>query len=286
MSGLVKKVGKVFKKVGKFVKKNWKYIAIAVAVYFTAGVALSYFGSTAAFASSMPGFGVGGIFSKAAVAIGFQGSSAVASGLSLTSGAFTGAATGAIAGAGATLAPVAATASPIAGAPAFTASQYAAAGGVQAAAGAAATTAGTAAAGMTATDALLKASTTAFKLQAASTLISTIGGLFGESESDIYEKKHNLQYGNAFGVGRDGGTESGWATSGGSEAFSDMGKPARAGDAPAGGQAPSPYLASMQQPIDAGGPFLPEAGGPQQPAAQSSDFIKKGYSGEGYMPYA
>jgi hypothetical protein len=73
MSGLIKGIGKVFKKIGKFVKKNWKYIAMAVAVYFTAGVALSYFGPTANFAANMWGFGSGGVFTNAATAIGFNG---------------------------------------------------------------------------------------------------------------------------------------------------------------------------------------------------------------------
>jgi len=73
MSGLIKGIGKVFKKVGNFVKKNWKYIAMAVAVYFTAGIALSYFGATAGFAAAMPGFGTGGMFTSAASAIGFNG---------------------------------------------------------------------------------------------------------------------------------------------------------------------------------------------------------------------
>jgi hypothetical protein len=85
MSGVVKGIGKVFKGVAKFVKKALPYVAIAAAVYFTAGVALSAFPSTAAFAASMPGFagggflglGIGagatagtGLFSQAAAAIG------------------------------------------------------------------------------------------------------------------------------------------------------------------------------------------------------------------------
>ena len=73
MSGLIKGIGKIFKKIGKFVKKNWKYIAMAVAVYFTAGVALSYFGATSGFAAAMPGFGTGGMFTSAASAIGLNG---------------------------------------------------------------------------------------------------------------------------------------------------------------------------------------------------------------------
>jgi hypothetical protein len=300
MSGLVKGVKKVFKKTAKFVKKRWKLILIGVAVYFTAGIALSYFGSTAGFASAMPGFGVGGIFSQAGVAMGFQGSAAVASGLSGTSGVFAAGigAPGALIGSGGiafgttaaeaagVLAPVAATNTAVAagGTVAGTmavdsAAALAASGG----AGAAAATGG-----MTAADAILKASSSAMKLQAASTLISTVGGLLAESPSETYEKQHELQYGQSFGVGRDGNAESGWASSGGSDAFKEMGRPARMGDQPAGGQAPSPYLAAMQQPTEAGGPFLPDL--PQQQSPQmtnNNDFIKKGYGNQqGYMPYA
>lgn len=88
MSGVVKGVKKVFKKVTKVVKKVWKPVAIAVAAYFTAGLALSAFSATSAFAASMPGFagggfaglGIGagkvagaGVFSKVAGAIGLGG---------------------------------------------------------------------------------------------------------------------------------------------------------------------------------------------------------------------
>lgn len=78
MSGVVKGVKKIFKKVVKVVKKIIKPLAIAAAVYFTAGVAMSYFGPTQAFASTLPGFasaaGPGtGIFSTAATKLGIGG---------------------------------------------------------------------------------------------------------------------------------------------------------------------------------------------------------------------
>jgi len=88
MSGVAKGVKKVFKKVGKFVKKIIKPVAIAAAVYFTGGLALSAFPATASFAASMPGFAGGGIlgtgvgagsvagtglFSKGAAALGLGG---------------------------------------------------------------------------------------------------------------------------------------------------------------------------------------------------------------------
>ena len=90
MSGLIKGIKKVFKKVTKFVKKYWKPILAAVAIYFTAGVALSYFSATAPFASAMPGFGATGIFTKAATWMGFAGSAQVSSTLSQASGAWLG----------------------------------------------------------------------------------------------------------------------------------------------------------------------------------------------------
>lgn len=61
MSKAVKKVGKAFKKVAKAAWKIVKPVAIAVAAYFTAGVALSFIPATAGFAASLPGFAGGGI---------------------------------------------------------------------------------------------------------------------------------------------------------------------------------------------------------------------------------
>jgi len=236
MSGLVKKVGKVFKKVGKFVKKRWKLIVIAAAIYFTAGVALSYFGSTAGFASAMPGFGVGGVFSKAAVYMGFQGSATVASGLSMTSGAFAAgtAAAGAIVPAGTTaaqaagvLSPVTPTASAIVpGVTKATTVAQAMGGGAGAANAATQTitplvTGGGAAATKGAVDVMAGA----YKMQAASMLLKTAAGFFEPSEEELLEKKHELEWGNAFGVGRDGSRAHGWASSGGSDAFANAGMP-------------------------------------------------------------
>lgn len=242
MSGLVKGIKKVFKKITNFVKKYWKYIVIAVAVYFTAGVALSYFGGTAGFASAMPGFGTGGLFSKAAVAMGFKGSATVASGLSMTSGAWAGSAaaaygstmtaaelaaaqavssgaatygTGTAAG---TLAPVKVTATKVGAGQTIAGSQGALTGAqaTQAAAAAAETAAGVGAAGqttagaLTATDAAMKAMSGAMKMQTAATLLKTAGGLFSESQDDINRKQHARENAQAFGVGRDGSKQYGW----------------------------------------------------------------------------
>jgi hypothetical protein len=60
MSGVAKKIKKTFKKVWKSLKKVVTVVAIAAAVYFTAGLALSAFPATASFAASMPGFAGGG----------------------------------------------------------------------------------------------------------------------------------------------------------------------------------------------------------------------------------
>lgn len=222
MSGLVKKVKKVFKKVTKFVKKYWKEIVIATAVYFTAGVALSYFESTAAFASSMPGFGEAGIFTKAATFLGFNGSAAVKSGLSVASGAWQGSS---VVPFGTTLAeeaarnltPVVVEGSMKAGPTFANAAEYAAAGGKTAA-----TVASTVAPAAASTDALIKSLSTAYKLQAVSTLIGTASGLLSPSQKELYEAQHNLQWGNAFGVDRQGNAMYGWASTGGSDAFANM----------------------------------------------------------------
>jgi hypothetical protein len=93
MSGILKKIGKVFKKV--ISSKIFKVIAIAAAVYFTAGVALAAGGS--AFAASLPGItaagqmvglaGTGAIAAEAAVT-----AASVASAANISAGVMSGAA--------------------------------------------------------------------------------------------------------------------------------------------------------------------------------------------------
>jgi len=227
MSGLVKGVKKVFKKVGKFVKKNWKYIAAAVAVYFTAGVALSYFGSTAAFSAAMPGFGAGEIFSQAAVWMGFSGgagsgiaatAAAKAAGVALTSGMTVAEATAATEAA--TLAPVAATGTAIEGGT-FTAAEFAAAGGKTAAA-VAPTAGGTTA--LTATDALLKSMETTQKLSMIKMGLDTVSGLLAPDEYEQAKKMHALQYASSFGVDRKGNDTFGWGKSNTAAQWGNMNK--------------------------------------------------------------
>lgn len=120
MSGIVKHVKKTFKRHLKTVKKWGKWVALAVAVYFTAGLALSAMPATASFAAAMPGFagggfaglGIGagatagtGIFTQAAAAMGLGtlGSAGGLVGGALQGGSVLGAAAatpGALAGAG------------------------------------------------------------------------------------------------------------------------------------------------------------------------------------------
>jgi hypothetical protein len=88
---IVKGVGKVFSKVMEKLPAIVKVAVIAVAAYFTAGVALSYMGGSAFVAGSMPGFvsmsGVagGGVFS------GVAGSLGVGSGIAAGASSITGA---------------------------------------------------------------------------------------------------------------------------------------------------------------------------------------------------
>lgn len=148
MSGIAKGIKKVFKKVVNVVKKIIKPLAIAVAVYFTAGLALSYIPATSAFAASMPGFagggalgtGIGagatagtGVFTSVANAVGLGGG--LAAGAAQVNAAAA-VATGAAA-AGSTAAGVAGTAAggTAAGAAAGTAAGTAAGSGVAVKAG-------------------------------------------------------------------------------------------------------------------------------------------------------
>lgn len=88
MSGVVKAVKKVFKKAVDVHKKVFdlhkkaidfvkdhkiaKYVVIAAAVYFTAGLAIGAFGGASTIAAA-PGWGATGIFTQAATAIGAPG---------------------------------------------------------------------------------------------------------------------------------------------------------------------------------------------------------------------
>jgi trimeric autotransporter adhesin len=79
MSHVFREIGKVFAQVWDFVRPIVEVVAIAAAVYFSVGLALSYMPATSAFAAAMPGFastgGVagGGVFSSLASSLGMGG---------------------------------------------------------------------------------------------------------------------------------------------------------------------------------------------------------------------
>ena len=207
MSGLVKAVKKVFKKVKKFVKKYWKVIVIAAAIYFTAGVALSAFPSTASFAAGMPGFGSGAgfnsIFSRAAVSMGFQGASG--SGIAAIAGNTAGAATGA----GVTLS---------AATPQATSTTVAADAAGNAIAGTATKTGSALASTVAQETGKEVAKTSIFskigtgvknmsgmeKITLAKTVFEGVGGLLEPSQDEINQKEHDRKFQQANAIGRDG----------------------------------------------------------------------------------
>ncbi len=179
MSGVVKGIKKVFKAVAKVVKKVIKPLAIAAAVYFTGGLALSAFPATAGFAASLPGFGISatgaatGIFSKAAAVIGLDGG--LVAGAAATAGAAAGAATTTAAVASGGFGGIGGAAT---GGAAAAGGGGAVGAGIGAGAGAATTAAGTtaAAAGMTLTE----------KLMLASIGSKAIGGFLAPTMSEQY----------------------------------------------------------------------------------------------------
>jgi hypothetical protein len=98
MSGIFHAIGKVFSKIVSVVKKIWKPLLIAVAIYFTAGLALAAMPATASFAAAMPGIstaaGALGIGTAAgATGAGLATSAAVATGATETGAAAAGAGT-------------------------------------------------------------------------------------------------------------------------------------------------------------------------------------------------
>jgi hypothetical protein len=262
MSGLVKKVKKVVKKAAKFVKKNWKVIAMAVAIYFTAGVAMSYFPSTAGFSAAMPGFGAGEIFAKSAVWMGFGG--VEGSGIYSTAAAKALAAGSSAGGAGA-LSEVGVTGVKKAGTHKLLAdgTYQAVAGGVQA--GAATTAAET---GLTATDALIKSLNTQAKMGYIQMGLNTVSGLLSPSADELDESGHARRNASAFGVGRDGDRTHGFSQNP-TTAFQNMNK--TAGES-------SSFTNSEFVPTDfeQNNPNGQMSGQP----SQGQDFISKGYNNQ------
>lgn len=193
MSGIVKGIKKVFQTVVHVVKKIWKPLLIAAAIYFTAGVALSAFPATAAFASSMPlfagggvaGLGIGagaaagtGIFTHLAVALGV-GSLGAAGGLTGAAAIPAGAAT-AVAAQGANAALI----------------NSGVSSGLTAAAGGAAPALATSVAAK-------GAMSLGEKFLIASTVSSTLGGLTAPSPKEIAEAQKRWS-GAFYGVNADG----------------------------------------------------------------------------------
>jgi len=236
MSGLVNSVKKVFKKATNFVKKYWKPILAAVAIYFTAGVALSYFGSTAGFASSLPGFGTGGLFSKAAVWMGFNGTAgsglfntAVAAGKIAPAIATTANTTGVLAadtgaiGAGGSSGGL--FVNPVTGEAGAKASASMLAGGGGAAAGGGGGALVAQQATQSATEsALVKALETQTKLSMVKMGIDTVSGLLAPDPYEEARKMHDLQYASSFGVDRQGNDTFGWGKSDSAAGWANMNK--------------------------------------------------------------
>lgn len=210
MSGVLHSVGKVFSKVWDFIRPIVEVIAIAVAIYFTAGLALSAFPATAGFAAALPGFasasGVAGagIFSSVATSIGLGGGLAAGAAADTAAAAAAAGAAGAVgagaagaAGAGAgTVASIAApTAEAAAAGVAPVAGADLAAAGATGAAGAAGATAGTVAAhvGLSLTD----------KLLLASVGTNLVGGLTAPTPKDIAAARAKF-YGSFYGTDESG----------------------------------------------------------------------------------
>ena len=278
MSKLWKGVKKTFKKVTKFVKKNWKYIAIAVAIYFTAGMALAAMPSTAAFSAAMPGFGVGGMFSNAAVAMGATG--AAGSGIAGTVAA--NAAGTALIG-GATLAgPASAIAAP--GSVVGTTAGAVTTAGLGAAPVASTVAAGAATTGST-TAATVGAMSGLEKVALASTVFSGASGLLSDSEDDIRRKNHNRNYGQSFGVGRNGQGPT-WEGAA-SDAFAGkFGTAEGVGNAPpeeGEAEGGSPFYADSTQ--NGSEPFSDMSYG-EEAAQQSQQAVTSGYKNKNYKPAA
>jgi len=209
MSHFFNQVGKVFSAVWDFIRPVVEVVAIAAAVYFTAGLALSYFPATAGFAAAMPGFasttGVAGegVFSSLASSIGMGGGiqAGAAADASLAADAgFATAATNASAGiTAATASPAADTAVGASVAPGGVAVAPASVGGGIGTAAAAPAAVDTAAsvAGSSASAAAVSGALTN-KLLLASVGTQLISGLTAPSPTDIAAAKAGF-YGSFYG---------------------------------------------------------------------------------------
>jgi len=294
MSKLWKGVKKVFKKVVKFVKKNWKIIVIAAAVYFTAGVALAAMPSTAAFSAAMPGFGVGGMFSNAAVALGATGAAgsgiagtiaANAAGAAAAAGAGAGLSAAAggsglgAAGGGAGFVMPGATAS--AGSAAGIASSTAAgtAGGVAGAAGAATGAAATGAAVTGAGGAVAAGMSGMEKVAMASAIFQGAGALLSPDEDKLDKKAHARRYAQSFGKGRDG-EGPGW----GGAVENAFGDKYGGQQQEAGIQGDANVIAAAPPPQGQDGNPFGDMSGSEEAAQQDKAVVGGGYKNQNYIP--
>lgn len=219
MSGLVKTWKKKFKKIKHITKKYWKYVVMAIAIYFTAGLALSMFPATAGFAASLPGFAAGGfaglgvgagsvagagVFSQVATGMGMGaglagGAAAVSGGAAVATGAAAAGTAGAgVAGAGAAGAAAGIETVTVIG------SAGAGVGAAGTAAAVGAGVAGAAASGGSAAPAAKTGMTFADKLQMAAVGTSAVSQLIGPSEKDLINEQAKF-HGSYYGMDEKGG---------------------------------------------------------------------------------
>lgn len=204
MSGIIHSIGKVFSKIWDFIKPIVAVVAIAVAVYFTAGLALSAFPATAGFAAALPGFAANGvagagIFSSAAASVGLGGGLAAGAATDAAAIAATaGATAGATVAAGGTLS-AAELALPVG----QVAANTAAAGAIGAGGAAGAGLGGAAAAGGGLLAKIGGASLTD-KLLLASVGTNLVSGLTAPTPAEIQAAKNGF-YGAFYGMDKGGG---------------------------------------------------------------------------------
>ncbi len=286
MSKLWKGIKKVFKKVVKFVKKYWKVIVIAAAIYFTAGIALAAMPSTAAFSAAMPGFGVGGMFSNAAVAMGATGAAGsgiagtVAANAAIAAGSSAAVAAGGAAAGGSGLGLSAGGAGSAAGGSVMSAASQAAAVGANVGVGgvAATTTAVKAGAGLIGA---VKGMTALEKVAVAGTVFKTVGSLLSDSDDDVNRKSHNRRFAQSFGIDRKG-EGPGWGGAMKDAFAGKFGTPEGVGaGGEEGGATPFTPVSSAQ-----GGdsdPFSDMAYS-EQAAQRDQSVVGSGYRNRNYMP--
>ncbi|MGH7106183.1 MAG: hypothetical protein ACREFT_06715 [Acetobacteraceae bacterium] len=286
MSGVFHAIGKVFKGIVGVIKKIWKPVLIAVAVYFTAGLALYAMPATSAFGGSMLGITSAASAGGGAAVAGSGALSSTAAGLGMAGGgtaATAGAAGAGAAGAAATLPAVTVSASSLAG----TAGTTAALGTAAAAGGATAAELGTTAPAATAPinvappgppSMLARAGHDwskmglADKFLVASTLTKGVAGFLSPSAAQLHQINSSF-VGSFYGTNANG---SGAAAPSGQLIPPDLGK--SGGAAPARAQTPA-------APGSTGGAAPTAAPNPYAPGSEYGNSSGPTYvPGVGYMP--